>query len=248
MGIHIRSAIIAGTGLGSHIQQMNGQTVFLPTPHGLVKGIVVQHDGTKILCLRRHSAGHKVPPHRVNYLAVGAALKAQGVQACLASAAVGCLNPEWQVGEFVMCEDFIDLSARKITTFDQSVEHRDFSHPFSERLNQTLRSEAQKSGLTVQAGGIYANLNGPRYETPQEVRAAGILGANLVGMTAGSEAIVMKELNVPYACVCVVTNAAAGMQAASLEHLDVVSVMERKGKDLLDLLLKTAAGLASSCT
>jgi 5'-methylthioadenosine phosphorylase len=128
------------------------------------------------------------------------------------------------------------------------VEHRDFTEPFSDQLRQTVLKAAQERGVSVASGGIYANMNGPRYETPQEVKTAAILGANLVGMTAGSEAVVMRELKVPYACVCVVTNAAAGIEDGPLDHQDVVAVMEQKGKTLLSLLLESAARLPVSCT
>jgi 5'-methylthioadenosine phosphorylase len=246
--MRVQAAIIGGTGLGHHIEAMPGRYMFVTTPHGLVKGKLVTQDGAEIYCVRRHSAGHKVPPHQVNYLAVAYALKSLQISGCLASAAVGSLNQNWKVGDFVMCDDFIDLSARGITAFDDSVEHRDFTEPFSDQLRQTVLKAAQERGVSVASGGIYANMNGPRYETPQEVKTAAILGANLVGMTAGSEAVVMRELKVPYACVCVVTNAAAGIEDGPLDHQDVVAVMEQKGKTLLSLLLESAARLPVSCT
>jgi 5'-methylthioadenosine phosphorylase len=144
-----------------------------------------------------------------------------------------------------LCQGFIDLSARRITAFSDTVEHRDFTEPFSNRLSQLVLESAIKQGVTICEGGIYANLDGPRYETPQEIEALKVLGANVVGMTAASEAIVMRELNVPYACVCVVTNAAAGIQGDALNHQEVVEVMEMKGKVLLDLLLNTARSIGA---
>ncbi|MER3496125.1 MAG: 5'-methylthioadenosine phosphorylase, partial [Armatimonadota bacterium] len=69
--------------------------------------------------------------------------------------------------------------------------------------------------------GTYLNLNGPRYETPAEVRLFGQWGADVVGMTAGSEAILMKEAGVPYACVAVVTNLGTGLSSTPLSHKEV---------------------------
>jgi 5'-methylthioadenosine phosphorylase len=236
----IRSAIIGGTGLGRHIEALPGKALFVPTEHGLVKGKVVVQDGIEIYLLGRHSAGHRIPPHQVPYLALARAMKALGVDKCFSSAAVGSLRRDWEAGEFVICDDFVDLSSRNITAFANSVEHRDFSTPFSARLTSLIRGVAREIGLTLRGPGIYANMNGPRYETPAEIEAVARLGGNLVGMTAGSEAIAMRELGVPYACVAVVTNGAAGVSQAPLSHLDVVGVMEERGKVLFNLLLESA--------
>jgi len=86
-------------------------------------------------------------------------------------------------------------------------------------------------------------LDGPRYETPGEIEMLRKLGGDIVGMTAATEAIAFRELGVPYACLAVVTNHAAGMGAAELGHEEVVEVMESAGEKAVRLFLEAARGL-----
>jgi purine nucleoside phosphorylase len=94
----------------------------------------------------------------------------------------------------------------------------------------------------VEPEGIYINLNGPRYESPQEVEIYRHVG-DVVGMTAGSEAIAMRECGVPYACLAIVTNLAAGISSTPLSHEEVGQEMTRSGERAVQLLLQAVADL-----
>lgn len=244
--MRIDAALIAGTGLGQPIAELPGQAMFVPTNYGLVKGKLVQREGSVIFCIQRHSRGHTLPPHGIKYLAMAAALRFVKAKGCISSAAVGSLNPAWQAGQLVLCSDFIDLSGRNLTLFETTVGHKDLTQPFDPTVNKLLQSLAEVNAIGLQAGGVYANTNGPRYETPAEIEAINRLGGNLVGMTAGSEAIAMRECDIPYSCVAVVTNAAAGMGDLELSHFDVGEVMKKRGTDLLNLMLDVAARVGGS--
>ena len=118
--------------------------------------------------------------------------------------------------------------------WDRKVRHVDFSNPMAAR-NHML--EAGKSlGISVEDGGVYAGLDGPRYETFAEVEWVRRSGGELVGMTASTEAEVMVEAGVPYACMAVVTNLAAGMTDAVLDHNEVVDVMKVQGDAVVKIL------------
>lgn len=190
-----------------------------------------------VILLKRHSAGHKVPPHKVNYRALALGLKALGVTTCFASAAVGSLRPDWKPGTLVVPHDFLDLTARNVTLFDRTVEHTDFSNPLPGRAQ--LLSAASEEGLEVVDGGVYVCGNGPRYETPHEIELYGQVGS-IVGMTASSEAIVMREAGIDYGLLAVVTNLACGIADSPLSHEEVVEEMERSG-ELAVRVLKRAA-------
>lgn len=236
-------AIIGGTGVGKRLLELGGKPVHIPTPEGTIRGRHLEYQGVDILLLSRHSKGHKVPPHRVNYVGMATALQQLGIQYCLASAAVGSLNREWGPGTFVACSDFLDFTFRNTTMFDATVEHTDFTYPFSPKVRELFISEAGKLNKGIEHHGVYLGGNGPRYETPKEITLYKQLGADLVGMTASSEAIVMQEAGVQYGCLAIVTNLAAGISETTLSHQEVEDEMNRSGATAVQILLGTAKQL-----
>jgi purine-nucleoside phosphorylase len=80
--------------------------------------------------------------------------------------------------------------------------------------------------------GVYAQFAGPQYETPAEVRMAGILGADLVGMSTALETIAARERGVEVLGISLVTNVAAGLSHAPVAHADVVAVGEAAAAEL----------------
>jgi 5'-methylthioadenosine phosphorylase len=236
----IDAAIIGGTGVGEHLATLGGRAFHVPTASGMLRGRVVGHAGKTILLLRRHSAGHKVPPHLVNYASMALGLRAVGVKACFATAAVGSLRPEWGPGTLVVPHDFLDLTARNLTLYDREVVHTDFSDPLPAR--REILAAAESESLPVKDRGVYVCGNGPRYESPHEIDLYGKVG-DVVGMTASSEAILMHEAGVRYGCLAVVTNLACGIADAPLSHEEVVEEMVRSGEKAVRILLRAVAGL-----
>ena len=237
-------AIIGGTGIGERLRALPGSPLQVDTPYGAVEGVVIDHEGVSILLLSRHSSGHKVPPHRVNYRALAAGLSHLQVKACLASAAVGSLRSDWSTGTFVACSDFLDYTNRQLTMFDDSVVHTDFTFPFAPAVRDSLIEAGTELGRLIESTGVYVCTNGPRYETPHEVKVYRQLGGDVIGMTAATEAIVMREAGVPYGCLVIVTNAAAGISENPLSHEEVVFEMERAGELAVQIFLRAARKLA----
>lgn len=228
-------ALIGGTGIGSRLASLGGRALAQPTPFGILRGKLTENNGAKILLVQRHAAGHKTPPHLVNYRAIATGIKALGAKLCISSAAVGCLRADWQVGDLALCTDSLDLSARNITIFDQKVEHTDMTHPFP--AAPSVLSIAKLLNIPIHEQAVYVTNPGPRYETPAEIEQVRRLGGDLVGMTASSEAVAMREAGVPYSTIALITNHAAGMFDEKLDHLDVVRVMEESGQKLVDIML-----------
>lgn len=229
-----KAAIIGGTGVGDRLSTLGGRPICVPTAAGPMRGHVLLNG---VVLLKRHSTGHKVPPHKVNYRAMALGLKALGVKHCFASAAVGSLRPDWPAGMLVVPHDFLDLTARNVTLFDRAVVHTDFSSPLPGR--SALIESAEAEGLDVHDGGVYVCGNGPRYESPHEIDMYAQVGA-VVGMTASSEAIVMREAGVNYGLLAVVTNLACGISENPLSHEEVVEQMERSGEKAVAILKRAA--------
>ncbi|MBV6459701.1 MAG: S-methyl-5'-thioinosine phosphorylase [Fimbriimonadaceae bacterium] len=230
--------LIAGTGTGSLVAALGGQALAVPTSHGIVRARRVVLHGLDIVAVQRHASGHRLPPHRVNYLAVAEACRRLGLRGVFSTAAVGSLRPDWGPGTLVACRDFVDFTCRRVTAFHSTVEHTDFTEPFDPEMAQHLAANED-----VHDGGVYGGGDGPRYETPAEIRMLHKLGVDVVGMTASSEAIAMRENGVRYACIAIVTNLAAGISETKLSHAEVVMEMQRSGPRALEVIVQAAKEL-----
>ena len=141
----------------------------------------------------------------------------------------------------------IDYTWGRVPTFHgvlPDVEmHTDFTHPFSPEIRARLLDVADLLGFQVHDGGVYACTQGPRLETAAEIRRLAGDGADVVGMTAMPEAILARELNIPYAQLNVVVNYAAGIgeSAQGIEFSALGEVMEQ-AMCKVRLLIETLVG------
>jgi purine-nucleoside phosphorylase len=140
----------------------------------------------------------------------------------------GGLNPNWAPGTPVIISDHLNLTARTPLTGADFV---DMTDTYSRRL----RDIAKTVDPTLEEG-VYAQFPGPQYETPAEVRMAGILGADLVGMSTALEAIAAKSAGLEVLGLSLVTNAAAGLTGEALHHAEVLQAGKDAGTRLSDLL------------
>lgn len=232
--------LIGGTGIGNRLEALPGVPVAVPTPFGVCRGKLIVARNLQVFAAKRHGTGHKVPPHAVNYRALAWGMRYLQVNACLSTAAVGSLLAELGPGNISVCGDFIDLTARNLTAFDGEVRHVSVVEALSPRVIQALVCAA-KSKVGYEPNKVtYVGMNGPRYETVAEIRALSKLGGDVVGMTMTSEAIAMAEQGVPYGCIAIVSNFAAGMKGAVLDHEDVVEFVEKVGESVVGVLLDAA--------
>jgi purine-nucleoside phosphorylase len=105
----------------------------------------------------------------------------------------------------------------------------------TDTYSRRLRDIAKTVDPTLEEG-VYAQFPGPQYETPAEVRMAGILGADLVGMSTALEAIAAKSAGLEVLGLSLVTNAAAGLTGEALHHAEVLQAGKDAGTRLSDLL------------
>lgn len=208
-------AIIGGSGLTRLSTLAVAHREVVRTPYGdpsstLLFGEVA---GVEVVFLARHGHGHTIPPHRVNYRANVWALKERGATGILAVASVGGIR-DCSPGELVLPDQLIDYTTgREATYFDGGegkVVHVDFTQPYDAGLRAKCLAAAAAARLPLRDGGVYGAVNGPRLETAAEVARMAGDGATLVGMTGMPEAVLARELDLPYAVICVVVNHAAG--------------------------------------
>lgn len=227
--------LILGTGVSHHLDSVSHREVHVPTRFGQTEGLLFELGSAKWLGIRRHAFGHKLPPHSINYRAIAEAMRLAKVKACYATAAVGSLRADWAVGTVAVCSDFIDLTFRNVTVFEDSVVHTPFDEPYCTKARGWLLKAATSFELEVRPEAVYAATNGPRYETPAEVRMLKTLGADIVGMTGTTEAICMKELGVCYSCVGIVTNLAEGLSEQKINHREAEEIARNVGAQVFHL-------------
>jgi 5'-methylthioadenosine phosphorylase len=181
--------------------------------------------------LQRHagSGGAYVLPHRIDHAANLRSLAEAGCDRVLAISSVGSLDPELGVGSFVCPDDFIALQTT-VTTFEGPRGH--MLAGFDAGWRQRVLGAWEASGAgPLRDGGVYWQTDGPRFETPAEIRLLAA-HADLVGMTIASECVVACELGLAYAAVCVVDNLANGIAARPLSPAELEGDRARNAERL----------------
>jgi 5'-deoxy-5'-methylthioadenosine phosphorylase len=243
-------AIIGGSGLNRLEGLERGTELHLKTRWGSPSGPIIEGlwHGVPTLFLPRHGAGHSLPPHRINYRANLWALKEAGAQAVLAVAASGGIRKDCQPGTLVVPDQLIDYTWGRDSTFfdgdDAPVVHVDFTEPYHRRLREALMEAALAEGIPLIGDGVYACTQGPRLESAAEVRRLAQDGCTLVGMTGMPEAALARELGLPYACLSVVANLAAGLDPqARVISIEEIHHVLAQGMQAARQVLARAAGL-----
>ncbi|WP_412479948.1 S-methyl-5'-thioinosine phosphorylase [Azonexus sp. IMCC34839] len=209
-------AIIGGSGLTTLANLDVSRREVVRTPYGEPSGALVfgQIAGQPAVFLPRHGYGHTIPPHMVNYRANLWALHHHQVQGIISVASVGGIRGDLEPGDIVVPHQIIDYTwGRKSTFFDgvsTPVTHVDFTEPYDASLRERIERAAALLGIDIKVGSVYAATQGPRLETAAEINKLERDGADLVGMTGMPEAVLARELGVPYAAINVVANHAAG--------------------------------------
>ena len=210
-------AIIGGTGLTQIDSLTLTHNQALNTPYGAPSAEYVhaELDGTAVIFLARHGNPHTIPPHKINYRANIWGLQALGVTEIIAVAAVGGITAAMAPAAIAIPDQLIDYSYGREHTFYgddlDEVVHIDFTEPYCPALRQRLLAAAATLDLPVVASGTYGCTQGPRLETPAEIKRMAQDGCDVVGMTGMPEAALAKELGMAYANLSVVANWGAGI-------------------------------------
>jgi 5'-methylthioadenosine phosphorylase len=218
-----RIGIIGGSGLEKLLQSSSHARV--GTPYGPAPLISIGYIGKEeIAFLPRHGPKHDLPPHKVNYRANMYGLKKLGAERIIATNAVGGINSEYVPGDICVPQDILDFTKSRASTYydKEPVTHVDVSEPYCPELRERIIDSATVLQNKVWANSILAATEGPRYETPAEIRMIQKLGGDIVGMTGAPEVFLARELELCYSTICFVSNRAAGMQ----QKLSAKEVME----------------------
>lgn len=225
--------IIGGSGVYEITNKAdNIEKKLIKTEYGEVEVSILDIFDKKVAFIPRHAAGHSIPPHKINFRANIDALKEVGVTQIIATNSVGSMNLEMPPGSFVIPNDFLDFTEnRDKTYYENQVVHIDVTEPYCNRLKDVINSCGD-----VITGGTYVCTQGPRFETPAEIKMFKLLGGDLVGMTGVPEVTLARERAICYNSICIVSNYASGISEDNLTIDEVFEMVKSKENELLNLI------------
>ena len=202
----VKIGIIGGSGLYKigimdDIEDISVDTPFGKTSDKITLGKINDVD---VAFLPRHGKAHEIAPHKVNYRANIFALKECGVEYLLSTAAVGSLKKELKPCDFVIADQLIDRTAKRINTFfeDGIVAHVGFADPFCKTLSDIAFKVAEEEGVDVHRG-TYICMEGPQFSTRAESNLYRSWNVDVVGMTLAPESKLAREAEM---CLCGILN------------------------------------------
>lgn len=179
-----------------------------------------------------------------------AVLKALGIEKIIMTNAAGGINTEYKPGDFVMISDHIKFfDDSPLRGEDASIfgtgRFFDMSDTYSEYFRNRVAGEfTDETGIALKSG-VYAFMPGPQFETPAEIRALRVLGADLVGMSTVPEVIMAAACNIKVLGISVVTNMAAGVLQRALTLSEVDDVCKAVDGDFKKLVRTAVRVLAA---
>lgn len=150
-----------------------------------------------------------------------------GVKTAIITNSVGAVNESFNPGDIVAISDHINLMGDKPLSGSGDVV--DLTEPYSSELRYLAQETAASLGITLRSG-TYLAYSGPSYETPAEIRAMRIMGADMVGMSTAPEALVANRLGMKVLGLSMITNMAAGISATPLSHQEVIETSQNESQ------------------
>jgi 5'-methylthioadenosine phosphorylase len=203
-------AIIGGSGIYDPKMLDDSRKLQVYTPYGAPSDLISlgTYENRKVAFIPRHGQSHQIPPHKINNRANIWALKQLGVKSIIASSAVGSLRKDYEPGDFVITDQFIDRTRKRQDTFYEGGKlcHISSADPICPKLHDFYVDHAKKLNLKVHSTGTYVCIEGPRFSTRAESRLYRQWGADIIGMTLYPECVLAREMEQCYVYVAMVTD------------------------------------------
>ncbi len=251
-GLAPKIALVLGSGLGPLAAEVQDATRVsyadlpgFPKPGGVVghagELVIGRLAGVPVICL--NGRAHFYEGHGADVMAPAIrSLKAAGISHLILTNAAGSLRADVPPGHVSLISDHINFLPGNplVGPNDDSVGPRFFSmrDAYDPGLRQLFKAVAAELAVPL-AEGVYICYSGPNFETPAEIRAFRILGADLVGMSTVPEVLVARHCGLTVAGFSVVTNLAEGMGDEVLSHEHTQSQARGGGAVLARLLTAT---------
>lgn len=210
----------------SHISDSlldNKEKQIIDTPWGAVPVYCGFLEGTPCAVILRYGEGSAIASHRVNFRANIWALKVLGVEFLIMQNAIGSVNPEIRPGDFVIPDDILDFTKNRELSFFQDEDcwlRVDMTNPFCPVLRQKVIAAAKEVGELPREHGVFVCTEGPRFESPAEVRYYRNAGGDIIGTPMIPELVLAKEACMCCASISIVINMATGLAPAVVHSGD----------------------------
>jgi len=166
-------------------------------------------------------------------------MKRLGIRNLIVTNAAGGINTEFQVGDFMLIRDHINFMGVNplIGKNDPDFGPRfcDMSYAYTPALRRLAKDTAEELDVILHEG-VYLGCSGPSYETPAEIRAFRILGADAVGMSTVPEVIAASHCGLPVLAISLITNMAAGVLDVKLSEEEVLAIGARRADTMQKLV------------
>ncbi len=248
-------ALILGSGLGDFAESVDAAEII---NYGDIPGFpcstVAGHKGRFIFgnvrgvpCVIMQGRVHYYEGYSMSDVVLPVRLmRLLGAQTLILTNAAGGINEGFGAGDLMVIRDHIaslvpsPLLGENIESL--GVRFPDMTGVYDKNLSDTIFKLGKELGIAIKEG-VYLQTTGPQYETPAEIRAYRLLGADAVGMSTACEAIAARHCGYRICGISCISNLAAGMSGKPLTHEEVKETADRVGKDfarLLNTLIETA--------
>ena len=231
--------IFGGSGFYSFLEDV--EQVEVETPYGRPSAPVTigEVGGKRVAFLPRHGLEHELPPHVIPYRANVWAMRELGVRRLIGPNASGGLKADLELGEFVVCDQFVDRTSGREQSFYDGPEttHVSAADPYCPDLRRLLVETARELGIPVRDGGTVVVIQGPRFSSRAESKWFQDAGWDVINMTAYPEGYLARELELCYANISMVTDHDVGVEGAEpVSHEQVIEVFTANNERLRELL------------
>jgi 5'-methylthioadenosine phosphorylase len=232
-------AIIGITAASSPLEDVS--EVEAETPYGAPSAPISigEIDGTTVAFLPRRGVEGQIPPPQIPYRANVWALKELGVRRILAPIVCGALKLDFELGDIVVCDQFVDRTWGREDTYytGPGTYLVSAAQPFCDDLGTVLVRTARNLGFTVHHGGTTVVVQGPRFSTTAESLFFHAMGWDTVNMVSYPESHLARELELCYANISLVTDHDVGIAGAGgVTSLTVDRVLDESLARLRSLL------------
>jgi 5'-methylthioadenosine phosphorylase len=225
------------------------------TSYGAVTVTTGRLADQEVAHVSRHGDGHARLSNHVNHRANVLALKQVGAQAVIAATVCGALDRRIELGTLVVFDDLYFIANRLpdgslCSLYDEpglpGRGHWIFDRPFSQELRAAVLEGAAAAGVPARDGGCYGHVDGPRFNTRAEIRVLASNGVSAVSQTAGPEAVLCGEAELPYALLGYATDYANGVHEHPTPMSELTRLVEASTAAFADTLLAASTRLPES--
>ncbi|MBR6086007.1 MAG: purine-nucleoside phosphorylase [Spirochaetales bacterium] len=248
-GLKIYAGLVLGSGLGDMANEIKNPVIinYKDIPHfpvSTVPGhagrlVIGELEGRNVLCMQGRF--HFYEGYEMDQVVFPIqVMKLLGVERLILTNAAGCVNTAWKTGTLMLIKDHIKLipqsPMRGPNEEELGLRFFDMTRAYDPDLREVAKKEAAKLGIPV-TEGVYMFFSGPNFETPAEIRAARVLGADAVGMSTVPEVIAAAHCGLRTLGISCMTNMAAGILDQPLGHEEVLETSLRI-KDQFSALIR----------